>query len=97
MDAIVNTWQGQKRVPLAKALTPSVSRANPNEEALAQAKLNAAMLGAMAAVMVEKGLWTLADAAKACGQTGIMQVVAAPSPTPTPAPAGMPGEWKPRT
>lgn len=96
MDAMVNTWGGMKRVPLAQALTPDVSRSNPQDQALVLAKLNAKMLGEMAARMVEKGMWTVAEAAAACGQTGIMQVIAAPAPTPTPAPGGMPGEWKPK-
>lgn len=95
MDVMVSTWGGMKRMKLADALTPQMSRASPSEEALALAKLNAKMLGEMAAVMVERGLWTLPEAAKACGQTGIMQVVAPTAPTPSPIPP-MSSEWKPK-
>lgn len=82
---------------LDEALTPTVNRSNPHDQAVAQAKANACMIGAIAAAMVEKGVWTLAEAAAAAGQCGIVKVITAEAPTPTPSPApGMPTEFIPK-
>lgn len=94
MDVLVTGWHGTKKMKLADALTPQVNRAIPAEQAKALGEANAKAIGCIAATMVEKGIWTLADAMAACGQFGIVQVM--PAPTPTPAPPGMPTEFKPK-
>lgn len=81
---------------LADALTPTVERVRPDDQALALAKANACMIGAMAAAMVEKGIWTIGEAAGACGQCGIMKVITAETVLPAPTPAPMASDWKPK-
>lgn len=74
MKAFIELWNGKQETTLAKALQPTSwlnDHTGVAETARAYAEANREAIGALAALLVEKKVITLDEAAHACGIDGI--------------------------
>lgn len=75
MLVTVRTWRGDQEIELSEALTPKVSndRGGVAEQAQDQADANARAIGLLAALLVERRLISVEEAASACGAYSIIK------------------------
>lgn len=74
MKVFVELWNGKQETSLSAALRPTPwlgDHAGVAETAQAYAEANRTAIGNLAALLVEKNLITLDEAADACGVSGI--------------------------